>query len=309
MNVVQKLLRIGILSLAGLLSASLLMAKASPLPAGVKVVADLPYGDAGEANWLDMYSPENATGPLPLVIWIHGGGWANGDKSPSPQFLQLVPRGFAVASINYRLSGQSPFPAQIEDCKAAVRWLRAHAKDYNLDPDRFGVWGLSAGGHLAALLGTSGDVKELEGNVGGHLDVSSRVQAVSDYAGPTDLSQFWAQAGEDNVFWKTKGDTYFDRLFGKGPLEDHPELIARANPINFISTDDPPFQIFHGVKDVLVPIGQAEIFVEALKAKGVNCEYTPLPTLGHGFGQLQYRETFAFFEKHLQKGEAPVAPR
>ena len=132
---------------------------------------------------------------------------------------------------------------------------------------------------------------------------------MSDYAGPTDLSQFWAQAGEDNVFWKTKGDTYFDRLFGKGPLEDHPELIARANPINFISTDDPPFQIFHGVKDVLVPIGQAEIFVEALKAKGVNCEYTPLPTLGHGFGQLQYRETFAFFEKHLQKGEAPVAPR
>ncbi|MEI6367032.1 MAG: alpha/beta hydrolase [Planctomycetota bacterium] len=309
MNVVQKVLRIGILSLAGLLSASLLMAKASPLPAGVKVVADLPYGDAGEANWLDIYSPENATGPLPLVIWIHGGGWANGDKSPSPQFLQLVPRGFAVASINYRLSGQSPFPAQIEDCKAAVRWLRAHAKDYNLDPDRFGVWGLSAGGHLAALLGTSGDVKELEGNVGGHLEVSSRVQAVSDYAGPTDLSQFWAQAGEDNVFWKTKGDTYFDRLFGKGSLEDHPELIARANPINFISTDDPPFQIFHGVKDVLVPIGQAEIFVAALKAKGVDCEYTPLPTLGHGFGQLQYRETFAFFEKHLQKGAAPVAPR
>ena len=285
------------------------VAKPFVLPAGMKLVANLSYGEAGEANLLDIYSPDKATGPLPLVIWVHGGGWANGDKSPSPQFLQLVPLGFAVASINYRLSGQAPFPAQIEDCKAAVRWLRAHAAEHNLDPERFGVWGHSAGGHLAALLGTSAGVKELEGSVGGNLDVSSRVQAVSDYAGPTDISKFWSQAGADNVFWKMKGSSYFDRLFGEGPLEDHPDLVRLANPIEYVSADDPPFQIFHGVKDVLVPVGQAELLVAALGAKGIPCEYTPLPTMGHGFGQLQYRETFKFFQKHLQpKDSAPATP-
>jgi len=288
-------------------------AKPFVLPAGVKLAANLSYGENGEANLLDIYSPEKTAGPLPLVIWVHGGGWANGDKGPSPQFLQLVPLGFAVASINYRLSGQAPFPAQIEDCKAAVRWLRAHAAEHGLDPERFGAWGHSAGGHLVALLGTSGGVEKLEGTVGGNLGVSSRVQAVSDYAGPTDISKFWTQAGPENVFWQMKGSSYFDRLFGEGPFEDHPDLVRLANPIEYVSADDPPFQIFHGVKDVLVPVGQAELLVAALEAKGVACEYTPLPTMGHGFGQLQYRETFKFFQKHLQpQGSAAAtsaAPR
>ena len=278
-------------------------------PAGVQVVADLKYGAApGDDNLLDIYRPEKFDKPLPVVVWIHGGGWANGDKSPSPQFLQLVPRGFAVASINYRLTGTAPFPAQIYDCKGAIRWLRAHASEYQLDPDRIGVWGLSAGGHLVALLGTSGGVKELEGDVGGNRQVSSRVQAVSDYAGPTDMLQYWAQAGDDNVFKKSKGDTYFDHLFGSGPLEAHPELVRQANPITYIAADNPPFQIFHGDKDTLVPIGQAELLVAALKAKGVPCDYTPIPGAGHGFGQRQYLATFAFFEKHLKPAVVPVSP-
>jgi len=235
------------------------------------------------------------------VVWIHGGGWANGDKSPSPQFLQLLPLGFAVVSLNYRLSGQSPFPAQIYDCKGAIRWIRAHAEEYNLDPDRIGVWGISAGGHLAALLGTSGGVKELEGDVGGNLGVSSRVQAVSDYAGPTDLGQVFAQGADMPAFMDNailRG--YYENLLGGGPVESHPELIRLANPITYVTSDDAPFQIFHGDKDVFVPIGQAQLIADALKAKNVDCDYTILPGMGHGFGQLQYRATFAYFEKHLK---------
>lgn len=265
--------------------------------------ANLQYGSGTNvANLLDIYLPEKVDKPVPVVVWIHGGGWANGDKSPSKQFLQLPPRGFAVASINYRLSGEAPFPAQIYDCKGAIRYLRAHAKEYQIDPDRIGVWGVSAGGHLAALLGTSGDVKELEGNVGGNLNVSSRVQAVSDYAGPTDLGQVFAQGADMPAFVNNavlRG--YYENLLGGGPVEKHPELIRLANPITYITADDPPFQIFHGDKDVMVPVGQAQLLADALKAKGVECDYTILPGMGHGFGQKQYLATFEFFEKRLKR--------
>src|SRR4029077_7199543 len=125
---------------------------------------------------LDLYLPKSADGPLPLVVWVHGGAWRAGSKEQTPA-LFLLTRGYAVASINYRLSQHARFPAQIEDCKAAIRWLRAHAEEYNLAPDHFGAWGASAGGPLVALLGTSGDVKELEGHEG-PPDESSRVQAV-----------------------------------------------------------------------------------------------------------------------------------
>src|SRR5205823_8686811 len=125
----------------------------------------LRYGPHLERNVLDLYRPPKAEGPVPLVIWVHGGGWQNGDKSRTPA-LDLLARGYAVASINYRLSQHAPFPAQIHDCKAAVRFLRAHAAEYRLDPDRVGAWGMSAGGHLVALLGTSDGVKELEGDLG-----------------------------------------------------------------------------------------------------------------------------------------------
>ena len=283
--------------------------KAAPV---VPKFANLKYGDAtNDANLLDIYLPEKVDPPVPVVVWIHGGGWANGDKSPSKQFLQLLPRGLAVASINYRLSGQAPFPAQIYDCKGAIRYLRAHAKEYQIDPNRIGVWGVSAGGHLAALLGTSGDVKEIEGNVGGNREVSSRVQAVSEYAGPTDLGQVFAQGANEPAFMNNvvlRG--YYENLLGGGPVVTHPDLIRIANPITYISADNPPFQIFHGDKDVMVPIGQGQLLAEALKAKGVPCDYTRLAGMGHGFGQGQYLATAAFFEKHLKSAvvATPVVP-
>ena len=165
-------------------------------PPGVKVERNLEYvKDGHERNRLDLYLPEKADGPLPLVVWIHGGGWTQGDKAPCP-LLPLVPKGYAVASINYRFLKHAALPAQIEDSKAAIRWLRAHAKKYNFDSDRVGVMGASAGGYLVRSLGTSGGVKELEGK-GGHADQSSRVQAVVDMFGPIRIKN--GDAKRDNV--------------------------------------------------------------------------------------------------------------
>ncbi len=152
----------------------------SRLPEGVEVLRDLPYIEDGhERHRLDLYLPQKAEGQLPLIVWIHGGAWQAGSKNGCPA-VSFVGKGYAVASINYRLSQHAVFPAQIEDCKAAIRWLRAQAKKYHLAPDHVGVWGASAGGHLVALLGTSGNVKEFEGE-GGNLDQSSRVQCVVDW--------------------------------------------------------------------------------------------------------------------------------
>src|SRR5262249_14303131 len=133
------------------------VAKAPSLPAGTKVVKDIAYvPGGGPRQTLDLYVPQ-ADGPLPLIIWVHGGGWQGGSKDGLNPALPLLAKGFAVASVHYRLSNQAVFPAQIQDCKAAVRWLRGHAKEYNLDADRFGAWGASAGGHLVTLLGTTDD--------------------------------------------------------------------------------------------------------------------------------------------------------
>src|SRR5262249_24089734 len=141
--------------------------------------------DGHERQKLDLYLPDKADGPLPVVVWVHGGAWRQGSKNGCPG-VYLAARGFAVASVGCRLSHDAVFPAQIEDCKAAVRWLRANAKKYTLDPDHVGAWGASAGGHLVALLGTTGGMKDLEGK-DGDLDQSSKVQCVVDWFGPTDL--------------------------------------------------------------------------------------------------------------------------
>lgn len=152
------------------------------VPEGAKVVRDLEYARVGEKKLLlDLYLPEKAESPLPVIVGIHGGGWANGNKAGG-QGSWLARHGYAVAVINYRFSGEAIFPAQIEDCKAAVRWLRAHARKYNLDPERFGATGHSAGGHLTSLLATAGDAKEFD--KGDYLEVSSRIQAACPSAGP-----------------------------------------------------------------------------------------------------------------------------
>jgi acetyl esterase/lipase len=267
--------------------------KAPSLPEGTKEFRDLRYGPHTERNTLDLFVPKSDA-PLPLIVWVHGGAWQGGSKSGGNPALPYLARGYAVASINYRLSQHAVFPAQIHDCKAAVRLLRANAKKYNLNPDAFGVWGASAGGHLVALLGTGGDVKELEGNVGEHTGVSSRVHAVCDYFGPTDLVRLSPGNAENAV----------SKLLG-GPPREKKELATAANPITHASKDDPPFLIIHGDKDPLVPLSQSEILLDALKKAGVEAELIVIKDGGHGGPGFAARENqdkiAAFFDKHLKK--------
>lgn len=247
---------------------------------GVKVLKDLTYGRAGERPMLlDLYLPEHATKPMPLIIWVHGGAWMAGSKNnPSPA-LRFTRDGYAVAQVGYRLSQEAKFPAQIHDCKAAVRWLRANAEKYSLDTNRFIAWGGSAGGHLVALLGTSGGVAELEGTVN-DLKQSSRVQAVVDWFGPTDFLHI----GEpESDIRHTAPDSPESKLIG-GPLLENRDKAAKASPITYVSKDAPPFLIMHGDRDRTVPFNQSELLYEALKKAGVDVTFVPMKGAGHGFG-------------------------
>jgi len=266
---------------------------------GVKTMRNLEYAKVGSKSLLlDLYVPEKADAPLPLIVWIHGGAWLAGDKAGGPAMGQ-VNRGYAVASINYRLSQEAIFPAQIHDCKAAIRWLRAHAKENNIDPKRIGVWGSSAGGHLVALMGTSGDVKELEGDEG-NLDQSSRVQAVCDWFGPTDFLQMAAHMLPGAKMPHDTADSPESKLVG-GPIQENKDKVAKANPITYVSKDDPPFLIMHGDKDPLVPHHQSEILAEALKKAGVEVTFKTVEGAGHGFGGPEVmKRVEEFFDKHLK---------
>jgi acetyl esterase/lipase len=270
------------------------------LPEGTKPYRDLGYGPH-ERNKLDLYVPPG-DGAKPLIIWVHGGAWQGGSKGPNNPAMPMLARGYAVAAINYRLSQHAKFPAQIEDCKAAVRYLRANAAKYSLDPNHFGAWGASAGGHLVALLGTSGDVKELEGD-GGNPGVSSRVQAVCDWFGPVDLTKMAEQSGPESQLDHNAPDSPEAKLLG-GPVQEKKELAAKANPVTYVSKDDPPFLIIHGDKDPVVPYKQSHLLDDALKSAGVETTLLIIPGAAHGPG-IGTRETFgkiqAFFDKHLRK--------
>ena len=248
------------------------------LPEGTKVLKDLAYVPGGhERQRLDLYLPPTGR-RWPLVVSIHGGAFRMGSKEGEPAGA-FVARGFAVAAINYRLSQHAVFPAQIEDGKAAVRWLRAHAAQYGYDPDRFASYGSSAGGHLAAMLGTTGDVKAFD--VGGDRAVSSRVQAVVDFFGPTDFLQMDAHRLSPQAMAHDAPDSPESQLVG-GPIRDNPDKVARANPITYVSKDDPPFLIVHGDADLLVPHHQSELLEAALKKAGVSVRLVTIKGGPHG---------------------------
>lgn len=280
------------------------------LPDGVKTIRDVAYVEKGhERQKLDLYLPEKSDILVPLVIWIHGGGWQGGSKEGCPPLRQgFVQRGYAVASLNYRLSGDAVFPAQIEDCKAAIRWLRANAKTYGIDPDRFGVWGSSAGGHLVALIGTSGD--ETAFDVGAYSNVSSRVQAVCDYFGPTDLTQMDVRA-VPGARLKHDDDRSPEACLIGGPVQENKAKAARANPITYVSTNAlPPFLIVHGDIDPVVPFSQSELLFDALKKAGGNVHLHCIKGAEHGkgFGGKDVTERVnAFFDRWLKVSVKVVA--
>jgi acetyl esterase/lipase len=263
------------------------------VPPGTQVFRDLEYVKGGhERQKLDLYLPEKAEGKLPVIVWIHGGAWQAGSKDRCPG-LGFVRRGYAMASVGYRLSQHAKFPAQIEDCKTAIRWLRANAAKYHLDPDHIGVWGASAGGHLVALLGTAGNVKELEGKEG-NLDQSSKVQAVVDWFGPTDFRQM--RGGPDSPVSKLLG----------GAVSENKEKAALASPVTHVSKDAPPFLIMHGDMDPTVSVTQSEALAQALKKAGVDVNLKVLQGAKHGGAEFSSPESLtliaSFFDKHLKKG-------
>lgn len=235
---------------------------------------DIDYAGAARPDqMLDLDVPEGP-GPFPLLIHVHGGGWQNGEKGKGAGVAVARPRmgarGYAFATINYRLSGAATFPAQIQDCKAAVRWLRANAAQYRLDPERFAAWGTSAGGHLVALLGTAGDIETFDDPALGNPGVSSRVQAVIDWYGPADFT-----------VWSTSPGSAVSLLLGCTTTAC-PELAREASPVTHATPDDPPFLIMQGTNDRTVSPEQSRLMAEALLNAGVPVALRFVPGAGHG---------------------------
>jgi len=280
---------------------------------GILLKRDISYvPDGHEAQKLDLYLPEKASHtPLPLVVHIHGGGWMGGSKFPCP-IASMVSRGYVVASIEYRFSQKAKFPAQIQDCQAAIRWLRAHSAEYNIDADHVGAVGGSAGGHLSALVGTSGGKKAFP-MIGGNEDQSDRVQCVCDIYGPANFATVMQQADDDknvkNIFkFNTPSDPY-SSLIGVS-LNSDKEKTDAVSPIHYVSKETPPMLILHGTHDTLVPYAQSVEFEAALKAKGVPVWLQTLPGSGHGGAGFSKPAVFklmqTFFDKYLKEADVAI---
>ena len=274
--------------------------EAEPFAEGIRVARDIPFVETPQRTLrLDLYLPEEESDEgRPLVIWIHGGGWLGGDKDPCPLAF-MAGSGFVVASTTYRFSHEAIFPAQLEDCKAAIRWLRAHSVRYGIDEERVGVAGASAGGHLAALVGTTGGTDRFD--VGDHLDRPSTVQAVCDICGPTDF--FGTPLPEGDPMAVALTDAW-ERLVGAPAETANREKFDAANPIAYIAEDCPPFLIIHGDADELVPAHQSELLATALREHGVDVTLEIVPGADHGFTGIDLTGTVAaFFEAELKGGE------
>jgi len=261
--------------------------RALSYPADLKPThADIAYAKMSKAETLDLFLPKG-TGPFPLVINIHGGAFLMGDKKmlDAPLAKELLKNGIAVATINYRLSGEAPFPAALEDAKAAVRFLRANAETFRLAPGAFVAFGQSAGGNIAAMVGVTGDISTFDAPALGDAGVSSRVQGVIDWFGPSDFTLMDAQA-------KAQGCSAEDQIHGRADspesryigavVDEHFERSALSNPITYISKATPPFLNEKGTRDCVVPMAQSQVLHEALVAAGVASELVLLDGAGHG---------------------------
>ena len=258
---------------------------------------DVVFGKGGDQELkLDLAMPKDGTGPFPVVICLHGGGWTRGDRADMKITLEaLARRGYVAVSPDYRLAPKDRFPAQIEDCKAAVRWLRANAETYKINPDRIGVVGFSAGAHLACLLGVTRKEDGLEGT-GGNPDQSSSVQAVVSFFGPTDLT--------GQGFGKDVEKQSFVPLLG-GTLAEKKDAYLKASPITYAGKHAPPFLFFHGTNDHLVPVKQSELLADKLKEAGVKTELVVLEGAGHGWEGETLQKSIAkmmiFLDDQLKK--------
>ena len=292
-------------TLLPLLFATTLLAQ-RPQTDAIDAKRDLPYaGTDNPRQKLDLYLPRKRADekPLPVVVFIHGGGWQKGDKSGGlGRVAHYVQSGrYAGVSVGYRLSDEAKWPAQIYDCKAAIRWIRANAKEYGLDAEHIGVWGASAGGHLVSLLGTSGGVKELEGDLGPNAAMSSRVACVVNFYGPEDFFTMLPASAQGEAVGA------IGALFG-GSLTAKADAAKAASPVTHVTSDDPPFLTAHGTKDPLVPFAQAIEIDSALKKAGVPSLVVPMTDAGHGFKSHELDVRIEqFFDLHLRGVKSEIA--
>jgi acetyl esterase/lipase len=270
----------------------------------VVVEQNLTYGKAGDVELhLDLARPARGEGPFPAIVYIHGGAWAGGSKDVYRSSIEKAARrGYVAIAISYRLTqpnletkvAKVPFPAQIHDCKCAIRWLRSVGDKFHVDKNRIGVTGTSAGGHLSLLVGMADESAGLEGD-GGHVDQSSRVQAVVNYCGPTDLAKEYDEVKVVQV--------YLYALCGGTP-ESAAEMYKTASPVTYVSKDAPPVLTLHGDKDDIVLVSQAKLLDEAMKRAGASHELMIFEGQGHGFtgeaAQQAEKAFWAFFDKHLK---------
>jgi len=281
-----------------------------PVRADVTVEENITYGKSDDCELkLDLALPEG-DGPFPAIVFIHGGGWYQGSRQGyRDQILEAARRGYVAATISYRLmkfdadqkettTAEPIFPAQIHDAKAAIRWLRAIAAKYHVDPDRIGVTGGSAGGHLSLLVGLTDKDSGLEGD-GGNGEQSSRVQAVVNFFGPTEMASCHDTSIVPWIF----------RLFMGGTPTEVAQIYKAASPVTYVSKDDPPVLTLHGDKDTLVPIAQATQLDERMKAAGASHTLMVFQGAGHGFPGDQGRKSvdamWDFFDRHL-KPDSPA---
>ncbi len=247
------------------------------------LISDVQFCTGGGTPLLmDIFIPkQRIRTPTPALLWIHGGGWKQGDKNHHVNAALLADAGFVAATLSYRLSGNSPFPAAIEDCKCAIRFLRANAAKYGIDPDHIGVAGSSSGGHLAELVATADQSAGLEGN-GGWPNVSSKVQAAASYFGLSDLTAPFPP----DIFQEMA-------QFFRGTEKQKPDLYRKASPIFYVSKDNPPLLLVHGEKDDGVPFEQSVRMADACRRFGVPVEFIAVKNAGHDFERI---------------GDAPISP-
>ena len=262
----------------------------TPTPTLQRELLDLPYASVSRAQRLDLFLPATGAGPFPVLVWIHGGGWAAGSKNLSPTGIQrqMTARGYAVASVEYRLSGEAKYPAAVLDVKAAIRFLRANATRFALNSDRIAVWGSSAGGHLAALVGVTGGVALFDDATLGNATQSSRVQAVVDWFGPSELLQMDADGAAQGcpLFGGVGHDNSNspEGLWLGGKPSALPARAREASPVTWVSTDDAPALVQHGGIDCTVPTAQGRRFRDALRTALDTSRviWIELPNSGHG---------------------------
>lgn len=265
--------------------------------AKVKNETDIVYGKGDDVDLqLDLAMPAEGKGPFPAIVCIHGGGWRAGNRQSLAGLTDVLAKnGFVAVTVTYRLTPKYRFPAQIEDCKASVRWLRANAEKYRINPDRIGAIGFSAGAHLACLLGAADEKAGLEGK-GGNAGQSTKVHAVVSFFGPTDFTvKTWANDVE-NIF--------LIPLLG-GKFEDKKDLYRQCSPLVYCNKNCPPFLFFHGDKDALVGIDNSQKMVKGLRAVGVSADLVTMEGAGHGWSGDKLNKTLdqtvRFFKDKLQK--------